>query len=68
MTGETLVLDKNFPSIKQGFSQHQAGKVGKMGFTVNVTGETLVLKKYFAGIILGKSLLFNAGKNPIFPT
>ena len=32
VTGETLVLDKNLPSIKQGFAQLSAGKVGKMRF------------------------------------
>ena len=29
-TGETLVLNKDFPSIKQGFYQHNGGKVGKI--------------------------------------
>ena len=27
-TGETLVLNKNFPNRKQGFPKHQGGKVG----------------------------------------
>ena len=67
MTGETLVLNKTFPSTKQGFSQYQAGKVGKKGlfeqkaineevkkyYTVNVTGETLVLNKKFPNINQG---------------
>ena len=34
VTGETLVLNKNFPSIKQGFSPHYAEKVGKIGFVL----------------------------------
>jgi len=32
VTGESLVLNKNFPGIKHGFCQHKAGKVGKIGF------------------------------------
>ena len=39
----------------------------KIRYTVNVIGETLVLKKYFAGFLLGKSLLY-AGQKPIFST
>ena len=31
VTGETLVLNKYFPSKKKGFIQHKAGKVGKIG-------------------------------------
>ena len=31
VTGETLVLNKNFSSRKQGFTQHQAGTVGQSG-------------------------------------
>ena len=32
VTGETLVLNKSLPSIKQGFSRHYAGKVSKIVF------------------------------------
>ena len=32
VTGEIPVLNKNYPSIKQGFSQHLGGKVGIIGF------------------------------------
>ena len=32
VTGETMVLNKNFPSIKQGFTQLLAENVVKIGF------------------------------------
>ena len=32
VTGDTLVLNKNLPSIKQGLYQHLDGKVEKIGF------------------------------------
>ena len=32
VNGETLVLNNNFPTIKHGFSEHYAGKVGKIEF------------------------------------
>ena len=32
VTGETLVLNKNFPSIKQGFTLLLARKIVKIGF------------------------------------
>ena len=48
-TGETLVLNKDFPSIKQGFYQHNGGKVGKIVIFP-------ALSKYFPSIKMGKSL------------
>ena len=56
-TGETLVLNKDFPSIKQGFCQHNGGKVGKIVIFP-------ALSKYFPSIKMGKSL-FSTRVSPV---
>ena len=56
-TGETLVLNKDFPSIKQGFYQHNGGKVGKIVIFP-------ALSKYFPSIKMGKSL-FSTRVSPV---
>ena len=56
-TGETLVLNKDFPSIKQGFYQQNGGKVGKIVIFP-------ALSKYFPSIKMGKSL-FSTRVSPV---
>ena len=56
-TGETLVLKKDFPSKKQGFYQHNGGKVGKIVIFP-------ALSKYFHSIKMGKSL-FSTRVSPV---
>jgi len=50
VTGETLVLNKDLPSIKKGFSQHKAVKVGKIKIFQAQSKDLLNTK-------VGKSLL-----------
>ena len=46
MAGETLVLNKNFSSIKQFFSQLLAENVGKIGFSRLYAGRILALCRH----------------------